>query len=98
MNQERSLKVLLQPHVSEKSTMVAEKNQQIVFKVLKSANKLEIKNAVESLFNVKVKSVSVSNVKGKVKKVANITGKRASWKKAYVALQDGYDINFASTE
>lgn len=95
---ERIFKVLEGPHVSEKSTVVADKHNQIVFKVIKSATKAEIKVAVETLFkNVKVKNVSVLNVKGKEKRFALRIGKRKDWKKAYVSLQEG-DINFAIAE
>ena len=98
MNQQRLMKVLLGTHVSEKATLVAEKNRQFVFKVLPSATKLEIKSAVEKLFDVKVDAVNVSNVKGKTRKFGNIDGKRKDWKKAYVSLQEGFDINFAGAE
>ncbi len=92
MNQERLMKVLLAPHISEKATMVAEKTNQHVFKVMVDANKREIKNAVELMFDVKVDSVQVANVKGKSKRFSQIAGRRASWKKAYVQLQEGQDI------
>ena len=98
MNQQRLMKVLLGTHVSEKATLVADKNRQFVFKVLPSATKLEIKSAVEKLFDVKVNAVNVSNVKGKKRKFGQIDGKRKDWKKAYVSLQEGFDINFAGAE
>ncbi len=98
MNQERIFKVLLGPHVSEKATGLAESNDQIVFKVETTATKLEIKKAVEQLFNVKVESVSTLNVKGKTKRTVRGLGKRTDWKKAYVSLQPGQDIDFASAE
>lgn len=98
MNQERLLTVLLGPHISEKATMVAEKSNQIVFKVAKNATKNEVKAAVEKLFNVKVKAVSVANVKGKTRRFGQINGKRKDWKKAYVALEAGQDINFGAAE
>ena len=98
MNQERIFKVLLGPHVSEKATNLAETNGQIVFKVDTTATKLEIKKAVEQLFNVKVESVSTLNVKGKTKRTVRGLGKRNDWKKAYVSLQPGQDIDFASAE
>ena len=98
MNQERIFKVLLGPHVSEKATGLAEKHGQIVFKVDTTATKLEIKKAVEQLFNVKVESVSTLNVKGKTKRTVRGLGKRNDWKKAYVSLQPGQDIDFASAE
>lgn len=96
MNQERLLKVLLSPVISEKSTTVAEKHRQVVFKVATDACKPEIKAAVELLFEVKVEGVRVVNVKGKQKRFGQIMGRRKSWKKAYVSLQEGYDINFAN--
>ena len=98
MNEERIFKVLLGPHVSEKATNLAETNGQIVFKVDTTATKLEIKKAVEQLFNVKVEKVSTLNVNGKTKRTVRGLGKRNDWKKAYVSLQPGQDIDFASAE
>ena len=98
MKAEKLLMILRQPHTSEKSTVLAEKHKQFTFKVLKTATKSEIKEAVELLFNVKVKNVSVLNVKGKTKRFKNFTGKRSDWKKAYVALENNYDIDFTVTE
>ena len=98
MNQERILKVLRAAHVSEKATILADQNGTFVFKVAKDANKLEIKKAVEQLFNVKVKAVSTLNVKGKTKRTVRGLGKRNDWKKAYVSLEAGQDIDFASAE
>ena len=95
MNQERILQVLLAPHVSEKTTLAADSNGQHVFKVLKDATKTEIKQAVESLFEVKVAQVRVMNVKGKAKRFGNREGKRSDWRKAYVTLEKGQDIDFA---
>ncbi len=88
--------VLLAPVVSEKSTLAAEVNNRIVFKVQKVATKLEIRNAVELMFEVEVDSVQVLNVKGKVKRFGRSLGKRSDWKKAYVKLKPGHDIDFAS--
>lgn len=96
MNQERIFKVLLGPHVSEKATVLADSKNQIVFKVDTTATKLEIKKAVEQLFSVKVDSVSTLNVKGKTKRTVRGLGKRVDWKKAYVSLEPGQDIDFAS--
>jgi len=93
MSNERLLKVLLAPHISEKAAVAADANRQFVFKVLPDANKSEIKGAVEKLFEVKVENVQVSNVKGKSKRFGQIQGRRASWKKAYVTLQEGHDID-----
>jgi len=98
MNQERIFKVLLGPHVSEKATVLADGQNQFVFKVDTTATKLEIKKAVEQLFNVKVKAVSTLNVKGKTKRTVHGLGKRNDWKKAYVSLEAGQDIDFASAE
>lgn len=95
MSQERLLKILLAPRVTEKGTRLAEKHRQFVFKVLRDANKQEIKAAVESLFEVKVKAVQVLNVKGKERRFGQRIGRRQDWKKAYISLQEGYDINFA---
>lgn len=95
MNQERILQVLLAPHVSEKSTLAADANGQHVFKVLPGASKTEIKQAVEQLFEVKVAQVRVMNVKGKTKRFGQREGKRSDWRKAYVTLAEGQDIDFA---
>lgn len=94
MNQERLLKVLLAPHVSEKGARAAEVGNQVVFKVATDATKPEIKGAVEMLFNVKVRSVSVANVKGKRKRFGAMQGRRSDWKKAYVSLAEGQEIDF----
>lgn len=94
MNLERLTKVIVAPVVAEKATRVAELNNQVVLKVLPNANKTEIKHAVEKMFNVKVAAVTTSNVKGKVKRTGRVMGKRSDWKKAYVTLVDGADINF----
>ena len=98
MNEERLLKILLAPHVSEKATRVAEQHNQIVFKVARDAAKLEIKDAVELLFKVKVKGVTVVNVKGKRKRFGAIQGRRSDWKKAYVSLEAGHEIDFMVAE
>ncbi|MBJ15672.1 MAG: 50S ribosomal protein L23 [Legionellaceae bacterium] len=98
MNAERSLMILRQPHTSEKSTILADKQKQFTFKVLITANKFEIKHAVEQMFSVKVKNVCVMNVKGKKKRFKQLNGKRSNWKKAIVSLQKGYDIDFDVTE
>ena len=98
MMQERLLKVLLAPHVSEKSTVAAEKHHQVVFRVATDASKPEIKQAVEQLFNVQVADVRVANVKGKQKRFGRIMGRRSGWKKAYVSLKPGFDIDFMGGE
>ena len=94
MREERLLKVILAPHVSEKSTDTAETNNTVVFKVAKDATKSEIKAAVEKLFEVEVNNVRTVNVKGKTKRTGFRLGKRNDWKKAYVSLQEGADIDF----
>jgi large subunit ribosomal protein L23 len=102
-SQERLLKVILAPVVSEKSTMVGEKHNQYVFRVLDDASKPEIKAAIELLFSkrdnkIEVTGVRVSNVRGKDKRVGKIQGRRRHWKKAYVSVKPGQDINFAAAE
>ena len=94
IREERLLKVLKAPHISEKSTMVAEKLNTIVFKVVTDATKAEIKAAVEKLFEVKVEAVRTLNVMGKTKRTGARVGKRSDWKKAYVTLVPGQDIDF----
>jgi large subunit ribosomal protein L23 len=103
MQKERLLQVLLAPQVSEKSTFVGEKNNQYVFRVAADATKPEIKAAVEMLFSTKdkkveVKAVQVLNVKGKEKRFGRFMGRRRNWKKAYVSLAQGQDINFQAGE
>jgi len=95
MNNERLYSVLLAPIVSEKSTMLAEKNNQVAFRVLPTATKQEVKVAVETLFKVQVESVSILNRKGKTKRFGRFTGTRGSVRKAYVSLKAGQEINFA---
>ena len=94
MNVERLHQVLRRPIVSEKSTNAAESGQQVVFEVLTDATKNEIKTAVESLFEVSVEGVQVINVRGKIKRFGKTPGKRTNWKKAYVRLAEGDDIDF----
>jgi large subunit ribosomal protein L23 len=101
--QERLMLVLLAPVVSEKSTFVAERHEQVVFRVARDATKPEIKAAVEMMFSTKDKKievigVQVANVKGKEKRHGRFVGKRAAWKKAYVTLKQGQEINFAAGE
>lgn len=98
MSQERLLKVLLAPHISEKTTIIKEQQNQVVFRVASDATKPEIKAAVESLFDVKVDKVGIVNVNGKTKRVGKIEGKRKGWKKAYVALAEGSSIDFVGGE
>lgn len=94
MNQERLMKVLLEPRVTEKSTMLGNSLRQFVFKVATDATKPEIKKAVELMFQVEVDSVRVLNVAGKRKSFRNSAGRRSAWKKAYISLKPGFDIDF----
>lgn len=94
MNEERLLQVLLAPQISEKATLVADKNEQVVFVVAPDATKPEIKAAVELLFKVEVKSVQVANVKGKAKRFGRTMGRRSDVRKAFVCLKPGQEINF----
>ncbi len=96
IQQSQLANVLLAPVVSEKSSVAAEQSRQFVFKVQKNATKLQVKKAVELMFNVEVDSVQVLNVKGKVKRFGRSLGKRSDWKKAYVKLKSGHDIDFAA--
>lgn len=96
--QERLLQVLLAPQISEKATQIADKNEQVVFKVASDATKPEVKAAVELLFKVQVESVQIANVKGKVKRFGRSFGRRKDWKKAFVSLKPGQEINFAAGE
>lgn len=98
MNAERLMMVLREPHTSEKATVMADKFKQFTFKVLKNATKTEIKMAVEHIFKVKVKNVSVVNVRGKTKRFKQTTGKRSDWKKAFVSLHADQDLDFTVTE
>lgn len=94
-SQERLMQVLLAPQISEKATMIAEKNNQVVFIVAPDATKPEIKAAVELLFKVKVGAVQVANAKGKAKRFGRTMGRRSDVRKAYVSLAEGQEINFA---
>jgi len=97
-NDDRLMRVVLAPVVSEKSTMLADRNRQYVFRVADDATKSEIKAAIELLFKAKVEGVTVSNVKGKVKRFGRFNGRRRNWKKAFVCLAPGQEINFGATE
>ena len=92
------LKTLIAPVVSEKSTYVGEKNNQVVFRVAENANKSEIKAAVELMFKVEVAKVSVIRVKGKEKRYGRSIGRRRNWRKAYVCLKAGQEINLVAGE
>ena len=93
---ERLSVVLLAPVVSEKGTHIADKYEQVIFKVMPDATKPEVKAAVEAMFKVQVESVQIVNVTGKVKRFGRFVGRRRSWKKAYVCLKPGQEINFAA--
>ncbi len=94
MNKARLMRVLIAPRLSEKATKLADQHRQFVFKVLPDATKPEIKQAIEFLFNVKVKNVQTAHVKGKTKNFGKKHGKRSNWKKAIVGLHEGFDINY----
>jgi large subunit ribosomal protein L23 len=93
--QERLMQLVLAPVISEKSTFVADKNNQVAFRVAADATKPEIKAAIELMFKVQVDSVQVVNVRGKAKRFGQSFGRRRHWKKAYVCLKEGQEINFA---
>ncbi|MEY3265059.1 MAG: ribosomal subunit protein [Pseudomonadota bacterium] len=93
-SEERLMKVLLAPVISEKATFVAEKNEQVVFLVMPDATKLEIKAAVEMMFKVQVESVQVANRPGKIKRSGRFTGRRNNTRRAFVCLKPGQEINF----
>jgi large subunit ribosomal protein L23 len=92
---ERLLTLLLAPTVSEKATHIADQHSQVVFRVVQDATKPEVKAAVELLFKVDVEAVQIANVKGKAKRFGAYSGRRRHWKKAYVSLKPGQEINFA---
>ncbi len=96
MNNERLLKVLLSPIISEKSANMADKHRQYAFRVATDATKREIGKAVEKMFDVEVQRVTVVNTKGKSKRFGQIQGRRANTRKAYVRLKPGHDIDFAT--
>jgi len=97
MQNNRLSTVIKAPIISEKSTNAAENDKRFVFKVQKQATKKQVKGAVELMFNVEVDSVQVLNVKGKVKRFGKSLGRRSDWKKAYVKLKPGHDIDFTAT-
>lgn len=96
--QQQLMQVLVGPAISEKSTMVGDKHNQVVFRVDRRATKGDVKAAVELMFKVEVEGVQVLNVKGKEKRTGRFIGRRNSWKKAYVSLKAGQEINFAEGE
>ncbi|MFN3594776.1 MAG: 50S ribosomal protein L23 [Thiobacillaceae bacterium] len=98
MNEERLYQVILAPVISEKATHIADRHNQVVFRVAPDATKPEVKAAVELLFKVQVDEVMIANVKGKVKRFGRFFGRRANWKKAYVCLKPGQELNFVAGE
>ena len=96
MNQARLYSIILGPHISEKATIMAETRNQVAFKVINDATKTEVKEAVEKLFKVSVTGLQILNVKGKTKRNKYGLSKRPSWKKAYVRVEQGQEIDFAS--
>ena len=98
MNTQRLTNIIVSPRISEKATTRADLDNQHVFSDLKDATKPEVKKAVELMFDVKVRSVRLMNVQGKLTRVGRTFGKRKDWKKAYVRLQEGFDINYGEEE
>lgn len=98
MKEERLLKVILSPHLSEKATIASQERRQYVFQVCNSAKKPEVKEAVEQLFKTKVELVRIVNVKSKPKRFGSVLGRSKAWKKAYVTLQEGHQIDLAGTQ
>ena len=94
-NADQLMTVLLAPVISEKATQIADKHDQVVFRVAPDATKPEVKAAVELMFKVQVDSVQISNVHGKEKRFGRFVGRRRGWKKAYVCLKPGQELNFA---
>lgn len=98
MIEERLMQVIIAPVVTEKSSLATEKSNQHVFKVASFSTKKDVKQAVESLFKVEVQKVTLLNVKGKVKMFRQKAGKRKNWKKAYVTLKEGSELNYEGVE
>jgi large subunit ribosomal protein L23 len=98
MNQERIYTVLREPHISEKAALLGDASNQYAFKVDVTATKAEIKQAVEQIFNVSVVGVTTANVKGKRKRTVRGVSRKKNWKKAYVRVADGQDIDFMVTD
>lgn len=94
----QTLDVIVAPQVTEKATFIADKYNQVAFKVRKNATKIQIKQAIELMFKVEVTAVNLMNMNGKTKRRGNNYGKRADWKKAYVSLKPGQEINFAGDQ
>lgn len=98
MNDQRLYQVILAPHVSEKTAVAAEMEGRHTFRIANNASKLEVRKAIEKLFEVDVKSVQIINVRGKTKRFGSAEGKRSDWKKAIVRLAEGQDIDFMGVE
>lgn len=96
LNNYQLANVLQAPIISEKSTNAAEQNKRFAFKVIKQATKKQVKDAVEIMFSVEVDTVNILNVKGKQKRFGRTLGQRSDWKKAYVKLKPGHDIDFSA--
>jgi large subunit ribosomal protein L23 len=92
-NIDKSLQTILAPQITEKATMIADKNNQVAFKVKKSATKVDVKTAIETMFKVEVTAVNILNMSGKTKRSGRTIGKRNDWKKAYVCIKSGQEIN-----
>jgi large subunit ribosomal protein L23 len=97
-SQERLINLLLAPHITEKTSLAMQNDNSYAFRVLRDSTKPEIKAAVELMFKTKVDAVTVLNVKGKERRFGKTIGRKRSWKKAYVRLAEGQEINFAATE
>lgn len=96
MNEKRMYEVILGPLTTEKSVRVADKHRQLVFKVARDASKDLVKQAIQKLFSVKVESIQTVKLKGKKKQFKQRSGRRSDWKKAYISLAEGHDINLAN--
>lgn len=97
-SQERILKTVMRPHVSDKTYRLSDTNSTVVFQVARFANKHDVKAAIEKLFEVKVVCVNILNVKGKTRRFGRVEGRTKDWKKAYVRLAEGHEINFVGAE
>ena len=98
MNDQRLYQIILAPHISEKTAIAAEMEDRHTFRVARNATKLEVRKAIEKLFEVNVRSVQIVNVSGKTKRFGSAEGKRSDWKKAIVRLAEGQDIDFTGIE
>lgn len=96
MNEKRLYSIILGPHTTEKSVRISDQNRLFVFKVARDATKTELALAIKTLFSATVHSIQMVNVKGKKKQFRQMPGQRSNWKKAYVRLADGQDINLAN--